>query len=123
MKKQELDAQKMQTFVSSLKDRDTALLILDTVRCKHSLRLWDEIEITKSLGDPQGKEGKRKVVHVLDLCHEDTKALDLLTWIPGVPCLLAGSQVHLGVDAFTKCREMWRSGPGISVQTLSLATN
>ena len=108
----------MRTFVGSLKDQNTALLILDTQRCKHSRRLYEEIQVTKSLGG--GKQGKRRDLHILDLSAEDAKALEVLTWIPGVPCLLAGSHVHLGVDAFNKCREMWREDMGgISVHSLS----
>ena len=119
-KKEQLDARELKSFISSLKSPTTALLIVDTKRCQHSQRLLEDIQVTTSLGSPAA--GKAVVVHVLDLREHGSHTVDTLSWLPGVPCLLVNSNVHLGVDAFTKCREMGRSVEGICIQSLSLLT-
>lgn len=107
----------IQNIVASLKDHRTCLLIVDTKQCQHSHRLVEEVKVATELN---AVKNSPKIMHILDLCEQDGKALDILTWLPGVPCLLAGNKVHLGVDAFTKCRELSRDMQGLSLQTLSL---
>lgn len=119
MKKQ-VKATDIQGFIASLKDYTTSLLIIDSKMCKHSKRLLEEINITSTLKATQAGKTPR-VMHILDLGDPESKgALDRLAWLPGVPCLLAASKVHLGVDAFAKCREMCRSVEGITVESLAL---
>ena len=117
--KKRLDAHELQTFISSLKDRTTALLLIDTKNCKHSQRLLNDIKVATSLSSPSA--GKSVVIHILDVSDDGSHAVNILDWLPGVPCLLANSNVHLGVDAFTKCRELCRSMEGISIATMSLS--
>lgn len=118
MKKHEPNIQEV---IASLKDHRTSLLIVDTKRCKHSQRLLEEVRLTTSL-NPSNKPTSPQVMHILDLCEQGGKALDILTWVPGVPCLLSGSKVHLGVDAFAKSRDLCRAADGgVSLQTLSLS--
>ena len=117
--KKKLDADELQTFISSLKDPTTALLIIDTIHCKHSQRLLEDIKVATSLSSPSSE--KPVVIHILDVSDDGSHAVTTLTWLPGVPCLLANSSVHLGVDAFTKCRELCRSMEGISIASMSLS--
>lgn len=110
-----MNAQGIKDFVASLKDRNTALLIVDTALCKHSQRLMGEIDVTKSLSPRTSSHAT--VMHILNL-GENKEALEACTWLPGVPCLLSNSTVHLGVDAFAKCLELCRSMDGVKIVPL-----
>ena len=110
-------SRELQAFISSLKDSATALLIIDTKHCKYSPRLLDDIKVATSLSSPSA--GKPVIIHILDISQGEGHAIDALTWLPGVPCLVANSNVHLGVDAFTKCRELIRSMEGVSTATMA----
>lgn len=116
--KKEVQADELKEFISSLKDQRTALLILDTKLCKHSQRLLQDLNVVQSLASSTAN--KPVLVHILDMSEHGSHALEALTWLPGVPCLLTDSKVHLGVDAFTKCVEMSRATEGVRVQSLSL---
>lgn len=117
--KKQVKATDMKGFIDSLKDQSTSLLIIDSKMCKHSKRLLEEINVTSTLkATPAGKSPR--VMHILDLADQEGRILDMLTWLPGVPCLLAASKVHLGVDAFAKCREMCRSVEGVNVHDFNL---
>lgn len=119
-KTQQLRGNQLQGFISSLDKGHACLLIVDTQRCPHSQRLVEEMRVSATLAshDP----GKASMVHVLDLSdHPPPLFLEnTMTWLPGVPCLLVASRVHLGVDAFNKCREMCRSDHGVMLQDLAL---
>lgn len=113
MKARTIDSE-LKPLIDSLKDPNTSLLVIDTKFCPHSKRLLGEIEIASSLTPSSAKA--TMVMHVLDLAPRQGPAVDLLTWLPGVPCLLSSTRVHLGVDAFTKCRELCRLHPdGIKI--------
>lgn len=103
-------------LIASLKDDRTSVLIVDTEKCPHSRRLVGELKVISSLGGSD--EQARRAMHVLDLAGQEAKALDALTWLPGVPCLLYQSNAHLGIDAFAKCRELAKDADGVSVRTL-----
>lgn len=107
----------LKTLIGSLKDQCTSLLVIDSTLCPHSKRLLDEIEIASSLAPSPSSStaASGPVMHVLDLGKKMGPAIDMLTWLPGVPCLLAASKVHLGVDAFAKCREICRNPEGITI--------
>jgi hypothetical protein len=117
--KKKLDEHELQLFISSLRNSTTALLIIDTIHCKHSQRLLEDIKVATTLSSPSA--GKPVVIHILDVSDDESHAVGTLTWLPGVPCLLANSNVHLGVDAFTKCRELCRSMEGVSIASMSLS--
>ena len=116
---QQLKSNQLQSFISSL-SKNACLLIVDTQRCPHSQRLMEEMRISATLAshDP----GKAGMVHVLDLSEHPIFSLleNTITWLPGVPCLLVASKVHLGVDAFNRCREMCRSDHGVMLQDLAV---
>lgn len=110
----------IQKIVASLKDTETCLLIVDTKKCTHSQRLLDEVRISTGLNPCKSST---KLMHVLDLCDKEVKALDMLTWLPGVPVLLYSGNIHLGLDAFSKCRDLCRNimdGDGYTLKTLAL---
>jgi hypothetical protein len=110
----------IQKIVASLKDTQTCLLIVDTKKCLHSQRLLEEVRIMTELHTCKSSS---KIMHVLDVCDQEVKALDMLTWLPGVPVLLYLGKIHLGLDAFSKCRELCRNimdGEGYTLQTLAL---
>jgi hypothetical protein len=102
-------------LIASLKDQRTSLLVVDTATCPHSARLVNELKVMSTLGGPVAR---RRTMHVLDLAGKEGKALETLTWLPGVPCLLYQHSVHLGLDAFTKCREIAKTEEGVVMQTL-----
>jgi hypothetical protein len=113
MKASKIDSD-LRPLIESLKDQKTSLLVIDSKFCPHSKRLLGEIEIASSLAPSSAKSSR--VMHVLDLAPRQGPALELLTWLPGVPCLLSSAKVHLGVDAFAKCRELCRNNPeGITI--------
>lgn len=105
----------LKTLIDSLKDETTSLLVIDTKLCPHSRRLLDEVEVACCLKAPSSSP---KVMHIVDLSSKDGPAVHMLTWLPGVPCLLAASQVHLGVDAFAKCRELCSAPEGLTIHHL-----
>ena len=107
---------KLETIIASLKDHRTCLLIVDTKMCKHSQRLLEEVKISTGLSS---KGGKGNIMHILDI---DDRDLDTLPWLPGVPVLLFDDKIHMGLDAFSKCRELCRAddGQGYTLQTFSL---
>lgn len=107
----------IQKIVASLKDTETCLLIVDTKKCTHSQRLLEEVRIMTGL---HACKSSTKIMHVLDLCDQEAKVLDTLTWLPGVPVLLYSGKIHLGLDAFSKCRDLCRNimdGDGYTLQT------
>jgi hypothetical protein len=119
-KQQRLKTNHLPSFIASLQNANACLLVVDTMKCPHSQRLMEEMRISSTLAshDP----GKAAVIHILDLSKQSSSplALDHITWLPGVPCLLAASKVHLGVDAFNKSREMCRSDGGVALHDLTL---
>lgn len=96
-------------LIDSLRDENTSLLVVDSKFCPHSKRLLGEMEIASSLAPSSATTSQ--VVHVLDLAPRQGPAVEMLTWLPGVPCLLSANKVHLGVDAFAKYRELCRGSP------------
>lgn len=103
----------LNSIIHSLKDQTTSLLVVDSKLCPHSKRLLEEIMVASSL---QSSSSSGLAMHILDLSNNGP-ADQMLPWLPGVPCLLANSRVHLGVDAFAKCRELYRTG--ITIHLLS----
>jgi len=117
--KKMMDTHELKTFISSLKDRTTALLIIDTKNCEYSRRLLGDIKVATSLSSSSAE--RPVVIHILDVSEDGSHAVKTLAWLPGVPCLLSNSNVHLGVDAFTKCRELCRSTEGVAIASMSLS--
>ncbi len=100
---------KIQQRIAAFKDSE-CLLVLCTAKCKFSQRLLDEMKIATTL---VGKESpKTQIVYVLDV--KDPLGNDL-DWLPGVPLLLSRTQIHLGVDAFSKLRNFSRAEAGIKM--------
>ena len=52
-------------------------------------------------------------LYYVDIGELDPKTFVGSTWLPGVPCLVSSGNVHLGIDAFCKCRELMRTPVGI----------
>lgn len=55
-----------------------------------------------------------KVIDIVEI----GDSIDDVDWVPGVPCLLDSEQMYLGVDAFSKSRELTRK----SVLTQKITT-
>lgn len=111
LKKHDMKNTETAELIASLRDHRTSLLIVDTDACPHSRRLVDDLKVICTLGASAPE--RRRSMHVMDLAKHEGKALDVLTWLPGVPCLLYQSNVHLGIDAFRKCRELARTDDGV----------
>jgi hypothetical protein len=98
----------MPNFLSreELQDIDPSmnLLFVDYHRCPYSKSIVQELAAANS-------ETGKHVLHYIDI---GKCSLDELqdTWLPGVPCLLSQDNVFLGLDAFTKCRELVRTLEG-----------
>ena len=86
---------------------EKAVLFLDRRRCPFSKSLYQELVVMNN------KKGTR-TLQIVDLGTHDRDALRD-TWLPGVPCLVESQQIHLGIDAFTKCREYARSLEGVHI--------
>lgn len=94
---------------------DHRLLIVDLYRCQFCQRLLDELKLARP-----SKDGQGNVLYFFDMGRLGPSELDRLaaSWMPGVPCLVSDGSVHLGVDAFNKCREFARSVEGLVLQEL-----
>lgn len=90
-----------------LPDPELHVIYLDSRRCKYSLALLEELDAAHDTDSPHA-------LYVRDLKDMDLDDLQYL-WIPGVPCFVHHEQVSLGVDAFSKCRQLTRSVDGVRV--------
>lgn len=77
---------------------DDPVLILHTSRCRYSSELNKEIE-----------RMPKKCCIIADLSQFSDDELEQIKWLPGVPCLVYETKLYLGVDAFTKVRDILRS--------------
>lgn len=98
----------VQEFIAKFKDSEF-LLILCTAKCKFSQRLLEEMKIATTLTTKTSP--KTKIIHVYDV----GETLPDVDWLPGVPLLMSRSQIHLGVDAFSKLRNFSRAEDGIKM--------
>lgn len=89
----------VQLYVSSAESA-CGVLIIDTRRCPYSKRLWEEVRISSSLCT----EGSTQRVYVLDLSSCPLFPIKE-TWVPGIPCLITQTMMHLGVDVFQWFRD------------------
>lgn len=74
------------------------ILILDSCRCKYSCELNKEVR--KSLHSNS--------CEIVDLSTMSVQEVKSLQWLPGVPCLIVGETLYLGVAAFTQVRDIIR---------------
>ena len=73
-------------------------LIVDTQRCRYSCELSKELSQTNL----------QEMVITVDIGSLTTDEIEKLEWLPGVPVLVESNNIHLGVDAFTRCRQLAR---------------
>lgn len=74
-------------------------VIVDTRRCRYSSELVKELQRTDI----------NEAVAILDIGTLSLDTVQSVDWLVGVPCLLHEDKAFLGVDAFSKSREVARS--------------
>jgi hypothetical protein len=78
--------------------KERPVLIIDSHRCKYSCQLFKELR----------QFNVERVLEVMDVNAWSEDDLLDVRWLVGVPCLVDNTSLYLGVDAFTKCREISR---------------
>jgi predicted DCC family thiol-disulfide oxidoreductase YuxK len=74
-------------------------LLVDSHRCRYCSELVKELQRSDL-------NGAVVVVDIGSLAGED---IGCLQWLPGVPTLVDDDKVYMGVDAFSRCRDLVRS--------------
>lgn len=74
-------------------------LVLDSRRCRYSSELLKELK----------RIDFNNSISVIDTGQLSIENLQTIPWLLGVPCLLYDNNIFLGVDSFSKCREIARS--------------
>lgn len=96
------------------------LVILDSERCKHSLRFLQELTILAMFHQKTPKT-RVTTVFLLDLGKrksvKDLVEVDKPTWLLGVPCVVTPTHVHFGVDAFHRCKELCTAAEALLLET------
>jgi len=74
-------------------------LLIDSRRCRYSSELAKELHRTDL----------NETVSVVDIGSMSDAEMQCLWWLPGVPTLVYDDKVYMGVDAFSRCRDLVRS--------------
>jgi hypothetical protein len=74
-------------------------LLIDSRRCRYSSELAKELHRTDL----------NEAVSVVDIGSLSDDDMQCLSWLPGVPTLVYDDKVYMGVDAFSRCRDIVRS--------------
>jgi predicted DCC family thiol-disulfide oxidoreductase YuxK len=74
-------------------------LLIDSHRCRYCSELVKELRRTDL----------NETVSVVDIGSLSVDDIQCLQWLPGVPTLVHDDKVYMGVDAFSRCRDLVRS--------------
>jgi hypothetical protein len=81
------------------------IVFLHRRKCPFSRTLYNELKVASS-------DTSVVTLRCIDLGRLSPELLDD-TWLPGTPCFVHTGDVHLGIDAFAKCRDLIRSVDGV----------